>query len=226
MALAGMLAVFSGLLCVLAGLAGSGFIADLLFPAGPLQLHERDRAVRAAESAAQALRLLHRRPRRDPRGMGLRPRGRRRCDEPGGADHRCRLPAGDPRLQALALDPGVLVAVVAATVAVGIFGLAERYDLSVVGPLPQGLPSFAVPGVSADDFRPLRPPPSGSPWSHSPTPACSPTFAIRGGYRVDANQELVALGTANVAAGLFQGFSVSSSSRGRRWPRPPAPGCS
>ena len=40
----------------------------------------------------------------------------------------------------------------------------------------------------------------------------SRTFAIRGGYRVDANQELVALGAANVAAGFFQGFSVSSSS--------------
>ena len=40
----------------------------------------------------------------------------------------------------------------------------------------------------------------------------SRTFAIRGGYRVDPNQELVALGAANVAAGFFQGFSVSSSS--------------
>src|SRR4029450_7041487 len=40
----------------------------------------------------------------------------------------------------------------------------------------------------------------------------SRTFAIGGGYRVNPNQELVALGAANAAAGLFQGFSVSSSS--------------
>jgi MFS superfamily sulfate permease-like transporter len=48
--------------------------------------------------------------------------------------------------------------------------------------------------------------------SFADTSVLSRTFAIRGGYRVDPNQELVALGAANVAAGLFQGFSVSSSS--------------
>jgi MFS superfamily sulfate permease-like transporter len=39
----------------------------------------------------------------------------------------------------------------------------------------------------------------------------SRTFALRGGYKVDSNQELIALGTANIAAGLFSGFSISSS---------------
>jgi MFS superfamily sulfate permease-like transporter len=48
--------------------------------------------------------------------------------------------------------------------------------------------------------------------SFADTSVLSRTFAIRGGYRVDPNQELVALGAANVASGLFQGFSVSSSS--------------
>jgi MFS superfamily sulfate permease-like transporter len=47
--------------------------------------------------------------------------------------------------------------------------------------------------------------------SFADTSVLSRTFAIRGGYRVDPNQELLALGAANVAAGLFQGFSVSSS---------------
>ena len=40
----------------------------------------------------------------------------------------------------------------------------------------------------------------------------SRTFALRGGYEVDANQELIALGAANVAAGFFQGFPITSSS--------------
>src|SRR5262249_14937559 len=40
----------------------------------------------------------------------------------------------------------------------------------------------------------------------------SRTFAHRGGYEVDGNQELIALGAANIAAGFFQGFSISSSS--------------
>jgi MFS superfamily sulfate permease-like transporter len=39
----------------------------------------------------------------------------------------------------------------------------------------------------------------------------SRTFALRGGYYVDENQEMIALGIANVATGIFQGFSVSSS---------------
>src|SRR4029453_9474302 len=47
--------------------------------------------------------------------------------------------------------PGVLIAVVGATVVVGALDLAQRYDLSVVGPLPKGLPSFQVPSVSAAD---------------------------------------------------------------------------
>ena len=40
----------------------------------------------------------------------------------------------------------------------------------------------------------------------------SRTFALRGRYEVDANQELIALGAANVAAGFFQGFPITSSS--------------
>ena len=109
--------------------------------------------------------------------------------------------------------PGVLIAVVAATVAVGAFGLAQRFDLSVVGPLPKGLPSFEIPSVSRDDLQALVAGAVGIALvSFADTSVLSRTFAIRGGYRVDPNQELVALGAANVATGLFQGFSVSSSS--------------
>jgi MFS superfamily sulfate permease-like transporter len=107
----------------------------------------------------------------------------------------------------------VLVAVVAATVAVGAFGLAERYDLPVVGSLPEGLPSLELPSVSADHLPALVAGAIGIALvSFADTSVLSRTFAIRGGYRVDPNQELVALGAANVAAGCFQGFSVSSSS--------------
>ena len=48
--------------------------------------------------------------------------------------------------------------------------------------------------------------------SFADTSVLSRTFALRGGYTVDQNQEMIALGAANVAAGLFQGFSISSSS--------------
>jgi MFS superfamily sulfate permease-like transporter len=107
----------------------------------------------------------------------------------------------------------VLVAVVGATVAVGMFDLAQRYHVSVVGPLPKGLPSFAIPSVSATHLDALVAGAVGIALvSFADTSVLSRTFAIRGGYRVDPNQELVALGAANVAAGFFQGFSVSASS--------------
>ena len=107
----------------------------------------------------------------------------------------------------------MLVAVVGATVAVGVFDLAERAGLSVVGVLPQGLPPFAIPSVTAADIGPLLVGAVGiAIVAFADTSVLSRTFALRGGYEVDPNQELVALGAANVASGLFQGFAISSSS--------------
>jgi high affinity sulfate transporter 1 len=107
--------------------------------------------------------------------------------------------------------PGVLIAVVLATIAVGAWGLADR--LSVVGVLPQGLPSFELPDVRASDVASLVAAAVGIALvSFADTSVLSRTFAIRGGYEVDANQEMVAVGAANLAAGVFQGFPISSSS--------------
>jgi high affinity sulfate transporter 1 len=213
-ALAGMLAIFSGALCVLAGLARFGFIAELL-----------SKPVRYGYMNGIALTvLLSQLPKLfgfsvDAEGVIAEARAFAR----GVAD-------GETNTVALVIGvacllvilgfkrwrpqiPGVLVAVVGATVAVGVFGLAERYDLSVVGPLPKGLPSFEIPSVSADHLQALVAGAVGIALvSFADTSVLSRTFAIRGGYRVDPNQELVALGAANVAAGFFQGFSVSSSS--------------
>jgi high affinity sulfate transporter 1 len=109
--------------------------------------------------------------------------------------------------------PGVLVAVVAATLVVGVFDLAARQGLSVVGVLPQGLPPFDIPNISASDLGPLLAGAIGIALvSFADTSVLSRTFALRGGYEVDPNQELVALGAANIGSGLFQGFAVSSSS--------------
>jgi high affinity sulfate transporter 1 len=213
-ALAGMLAIFSGALCVLAGLARFGFIAELL-----------SKPVRYGYMNGIALTvLLSQLPKLfgfsvDAEGVIAEARAFVR----GVAD-------GETNTVALVIGvacllvilgfkrwrpqiPGVLVAVVGATVAVGVFGLAERYDLSVVGPLPKGLPSFEIPSVSFDHLQALVAGAVGIALvSFADTSVLSRTFAIRGGYRVDPNQELVALGAANVAAGFFQGFSVSSSS--------------
>src|SRR5215218_9075583 len=213
-ALAGMLALFSGLLCVLAGLVRFGFIAELL-----------SKPVRYGYMNGIALTvLLSQLPKLfgfsvDAEGVIAEARAFARGVADGETNNVALSIGVACLLVILAFKrwwrriPGVLVAVVGATVAVGVFDLARRYDIAVVGPLPQGLPSLAMPSFSADDLPALAAGAVGIALvSFADTSVLSRTFAIRGGYRVDPNQELVALGAANVAAGLFQGFSVSSSS--------------
>jgi high affinity sulfate transporter 1 len=213
-ALAGVLAILAGVLCVLAGLARFGFIADLL-----------SKPVRYGYMNGIALTvLLSQLPKLfgfsiDAEGVIPQARALVRGIVDGKTNTAALVIGVACLLVILSFKrwrpriPGVLVAVVGATVAVDAFGLAQRYDLAVVGPLPKGLPAFELPSVSANHLGVLVAGAIGIALvSFADTSVLSRTFAIRGGYRVDPSQELVALGTANVAAGLFQGFSVSSSS--------------
>ena len=109
--------------------------------------------------------------------------------------------------------PGILVAVVGATAVVGAFDLAARAGLSVLGPLPQGLPAFAIPWISSTDVVPvLIGGVAVALVSFADTSVLSRAYAARTGRYVDPNQEMVGLGAANLAAGFFQGFPISSSS--------------
>ena len=109
--------------------------------------------------------------------------------------------------------PGILVAMISATAVVYFFNLAERANVSVLGSLPGGLPTFSIPLIPFADVVPVV---IGgfavSLVSFADTSVLSRTYAARTGSRVDPNQEMVGLGAANLAAGLFQGFPVSSSS--------------
>jgi len=109
--------------------------------------------------------------------------------------------------------PGVLVAVVGATVVVAAFGLGTRAGVSVLGPLPQGLPSPTIPFIDASALMQVV---IGgfavALISVADTSVLSRIYAARTGIRVDPNQEMVGLGAANLAAGFFQGFPISSSS--------------
>jgi MFS superfamily sulfate permease-like transporter len=102
---------------------------------------------------------------------------------------------------------------IGATAAAAFFDLVERANISVLGSLPRGLPTFSIPWVPFDDLVPLV---IGgfavSLVSFADTSVLSRTYAVRTGSRVDPNQEMIGLGAANLAAGLFQGFPVSSSS--------------
>jgi high affinity sulfate transporter 1 len=109
--------------------------------------------------------------------------------------------------------PGILVAVVGVTAIVGTLDLAARYDVGVLGPLPQGLPGFVVPWISYADIVPVL---IGgcaiALVSFADTSVLSRAYAARTATHVDPNQEMVGLGAANLAAGFFQGFPISSSS--------------
>jgi MFS superfamily sulfate permease-like transporter len=109
--------------------------------------------------------------------------------------------------------PGLLIAVVGATVAVGVLGLDRSAGVSVLGPLPQGLPSFALPWIGFADLQQVV---IGgcavAMVAFADTSVLSRTYAARTRSVVDPNQEMIGLGAANLAAGLFQGFPVSSSS--------------
>jgi high affinity sulfate transporter 1 len=109
--------------------------------------------------------------------------------------------------------PGILIAVVGATVAVGAFGLDHSAGVKVLGSLPQGLPSFALPWIHLTDLSNVV---IGgcavAMVAFADTSVLSRTYAARTRSRVDPNQEMIGLGAANLAAGLFQGFPISSSS--------------
>jgi MFS superfamily sulfate permease-like transporter len=109
--------------------------------------------------------------------------------------------------------PGILIAVVGATVVVGGLGLATRAGVPVIGSLPQGLPGFAIPWITYSDIMPVL---IGgcavAIVAFADTSVLSRTYAARTGAYVNPNQELVGLGVANLAAGFFQGFPISSSS--------------
>jgi high affinity sulfate transporter 1 len=104
--------------------------------------------------------------------------------------------------------PAVLVAVVGATVVTALFDL----DISTVGALPQGLPRPSVPWTTWDDVAPMFIAAIGITLvSLTDTIATATAFAARRGEEVDPNQEMIGIGTANIAAGFFQGFAVSTS---------------
>ena len=114
-----------------------------------------------------------------------------------------------PRLTTIV--PAVLVAVVGATIASAVFDLAAS-DVTTVGVLPRGVPAPSLPFTSWSDVVPLLVGAVGITMvSLADTIATSSGFAARHNEEVDANQEMVGIGTANIAAGFFQGFAVSVS---------------
>jgi high affinity sulfate transporter 1 len=107
--------------------------------------------------------------------------------------------------------PAILIAVVAATAVTAVFGLADD-GVATVGQLPQGVPKPVIPWTGLGDVVPLVLAAMAIALvSLTDTIATATSFAARRGEEVEPNQEMVGVGAANVAAGLFQGFAVSTS---------------
>jgi MFS superfamily sulfate permease-like transporter len=109
--------------------------------------------------------------------------------------------------------PSLLLAVGTATVVVGVFHLDQTAGVKVLGPLPRGLPAFALPSIDLTELGPIV---TGGLAvglvAFADTSVLSRTYAAKTRVPVDPNQEMIGLGAANLAAGLFQGFPISSSS--------------
>ncbi|HSN38352.1 MAG TPA: SulP family inorganic anion transporter, partial [Arthrobacter sp.] len=106
--------------------------------------------------------------------------------------------------------PGVLIAVVGATALTAVLNLTAA--LPTVGALPRGLPGPALGGISTEDVLALIGPAAGIALiAFADTSVLSKSLAARQGGQVDGNQEMGALGAANVASGLFGGFPISGS---------------
>jgi len=107
--------------------------------------------------------------------------------------------------------PAVLVVVVLSIVATAAFGLGAR-GVDVVGALPQGFPPLTIPGIALSDLPLLFAGALGiAVVSLADTISTSSAFAARAGRTVDGPREMTGIGAANIAAGLFQGFPVSTS---------------
>ena len=107
--------------------------------------------------------------------------------------------------------PAPLLVLLVAAGAVAVFGL-DRYDLEVIGEIPRGLPELWLPDFSTVDIWALMPYAVGiAIVGFSDNILTARAFAAEKDEPIDANQELLALGAANIANGLFQGFPISTS---------------
>ncbi len=107
--------------------------------------------------------------------------------------------------------PGVLVAVILSILAVRLLDLTS-HGVDVVGVMPQGFPPLTIPTVPLHDLPLLMAGAIGiAVVSLTDTISTASVFAARAGAEVDGSREMVGVGAASLAAGLFQGFPVSTS---------------
>ena len=209
-ALAGMLALLVGLICTGAGFARMGFIADLL-----------SAPVRVGYLAGLAVTIF---VGQLPKLFGFSTD----ADSFMGEIVAFLQNLDQTNVYALAVGllclviilglkrrkptwPGILIAVLAAILISTVFDLAAK-GVDTVGVLPQGFPAPSFPRVDLADIPVLAAAAIGiSLVAIGDTISTSAGFATRRGDEIDSDQEMVGIGAANLGAGLFSGFPVSTS---------------
>ncbi|MFU7390427.1 SulP family inorganic anion transporter [Pseudomonas aeruginosa] len=107
--------------------------------------------------------------------------------------------------------PGALCGVLLASLAAALLGL-DRYGVELLGEVPAGLPQLSWPQTSLEELKSLLRDATGiTVVSFCSAMLTARSFAARHGYSINANHELVALGLANIGAGVSQGFAISGA---------------
>ena len=211
-ALASMLAVIVGVVMVVAGLARFGFVADLL--SRPTQIGYMN-GLALTIMVGQLPKLFGFST--DAKGLVAEANAFVTGLSAGEANRTAALIGLSALAGILLLNrfipkvPSVLVLVALTAVVVNVFDL-EAHGVDTIGVLPQGLPAFTIPHVGWGDVPPLV---VGAlaiaVVALADTMSTASSFAARQGVRVEGNQEMIGIGAANIAAGAFQGFPVSTS---------------
>jgi sulfate permease, SulP family len=209
-ALAAALALVVGGLCLVARLARLGFLADLL--SKPVLI-----GYMAGIAVLMIVSQLEKVTRVPVSGDGVMPEV---ASFLGGLDElhpATALLAAGVLVLLLVVNhrfpraPAPLIGILVAAVVAGVFSLGEK-GLDLVGAIPGRLPSVGLPDVGISDLAGLLGPALGVMIvGYVDNVLTARAFASRNGYRIDANQELFALGAVNLATGVSQGFPVSSS---------------
>lgn len=208
--LAAGLSVMVGVLCILAGLLRLGFVANFLSkPVIVGFMHGLALVIAGAQL---------------PKVLGIRSEGDTTLEKFVGTLHHL----GDTNPAALGIGaasfavillcrrfvprvPGSIVALAGSMLALVLFGL-DKHGVAVVGRIPTGLPGLSLPVLSLVDFDDLLPVALvAALLSFSDTMVTARGFAARNGYRIDANQELLGIGMANLVSGFNQGLPISAS---------------
>lgn len=210
--LASAMAVVSGIVCIAAGMARLGFVTELL--SKPIRYGYMN-GIALTVVLSQLPKLLGFSV---PSDGPLRQAWATVDGVLAGQTNAVAFAVGAVTLVAILLMqrrprvPAILIAVVGATVVTAGFDLAARAGMSVLGALPQGLPGFSLPLIGPNDLTAVL---FGgfavAVVSFADTSVLSRAYAARMRQQVDPNQEMVGLGAANLAAGLFQGIPISSS---------------